>query len=121
MAKISKDVSLKMQFNSFEFVLLFLPVSVFGYYLFNKISVIAGKLWLIAASLVFYIYAGLPLALGLIVSILLNYIFALYLSASNRGRKLVFVIAILLNAAALLYFKYHDFFIAFHFRLCKSG
>ena len=111
MAKISKDVSLKMQFNSFEFVLLFLPVSVLGYYLFNKISVIAGKLWLIAASLVFYIYAGLPLALGLIVSILLNYIFALYLSASNRGRKLVFVIAILLNAAALLYFKYHDFFI----------
>jgi len=100
-----------MQFNSYEFVLLFMPVCVIGYYLLNKISFTAGKLGLIAASVIFYLYAGLPVALGLAASIVLNYLFAFYLSKGRVGRKAVLIIAIILNAASLLYFKYHDFFI----------
>jgi len=100
-----------MQFNSYEFVLLFMPVTVAGYYLLNRISSAAGKLWLIAASVIFYLYAGLPVALGLAVSIVMNYIFALYLSKAHVGRKMLLALAIALNAASLLYFKYHDFFI----------
>lgn len=102
---------LGMQFNSYIFVLLFMPVTIVGYYLLNKISFVAGKIGLILASIIFYLYAGWNVALGLAVSIALNYFFALYLSKAQKGRKAMFIFAIVLNAASLLYFKYHDFFI----------
>ena len=48
-----------MQFTSYAFILLFLPLFVLGYFLLNKISKFLGKLLIIAAGLVFYFYAGL--------------------------------------------------------------
>lgn len=100
-----------MQFNSYIFALFFMPVSVIAYYLLNKINHTAGKLGLILLSVVFYLYAGYNVAIGLGVSIILNYLAALYLSKAGKGRKAMFILAIILNVASLLYFKYHDFFI----------
>ena len=48
-----------MQFTSYAFILLFLPLFVIGYFLLNKISKFLGKLLIIAAGLVFYFYAGM--------------------------------------------------------------
>ena len=43
-----------MLFNSFEFLLAFLPVVVAGYFAFNRRSGRWGNAWLVAASLFFY-------------------------------------------------------------------
>ena len=88
-----------MQFNSYIFALFFMPVSVIAYYLLNKINHTAGKLGLILLSVVFYLYAGYDVAIGLGVSIILNYLVALYLSKAGKGRKAMFILAIILNVA----------------------
>src|SRR4051794_15488113 len=45
-----------MLFNSYEFILLFLPVAVAGFALLSRRMHQAALLWLTAASLVFYAY-----------------------------------------------------------------
>lgn len=52
-----------MQFNSYIFILGYLPILVFGYFVLNKVSITAGKLYLIAGSIVFYLYGGYDMAL----------------------------------------------------------
>lgn len=43
-----------MIFSSAQFILLFLPVSFFGYFFLNRIRlVVLGKVWLVAVSLFF--------------------------------------------------------------------
>lgn len=63
-----------MLFNSYEFLLLFLPVAFFGYFWLNGAKlVMAGKAWLVLCSLFFYSWwnvAYLPLIL---TSMLVNY------------------------------------------------
>ncbi|MBK8287660.1 MAG: hypothetical protein IPK95_02690 [Cellvibrionales bacterium] len=44
-----------MLFNSFEYLLLFLPLTVVVYFfLSRRVGAMAGKLWLVLASLFFY-------------------------------------------------------------------
>lgn len=43
-----------MLFNSYEFIFLFLPVTVVGFFLISKCSHTFGTLWLVLASLFFY-------------------------------------------------------------------
>ncbi len=43
-----------MQFNSYVFILFFLPITVFTYYVANIIKPSLGKLVIIIASVVFY-------------------------------------------------------------------
>ena len=78
-----------MQFNSYEFIFLLMPAAVISYFLLNKISYTLGKIGLVIASVIFYLYAGLDVALGLGVSIVVNYFFALYLSKVQKGRKAI--------------------------------
>lgn len=47
-----------MQFNSYIFILLYLPIVVFGYFLLNKVRGMLGKVWLIIGSAAFYLYGG---------------------------------------------------------------
>ena len=65
-----------MLFNSYIYILLFLPIALLGYYLLAKRSDSASKLWLVLASLFFYAY-WVPTYLFLIIgSMIGNYIFA---------------------------------------------
>ena len=63
-----------MLFNSYEFLLVFLPITLICYYQIAKhFQSIGAKYFLVLASLVFYSYwdiANLPI---LLVSILVNY------------------------------------------------
>lgn len=107
-----------MLFNSFEFILLFLPVTLLVYFvLLRKRLTIAAKSWLLFTSLFFYSWWDikyLPLIMG---SILFNYtiggLLAEYDSGGKRpvSKKAVFVTGILANIALLCWFKYMDFFI----------
>lgn len=104
-----------MPFNSYEFIFVFLPVTVVVYFLLNKQGwTRLGKLWLVACSLFFYgtfsIYY-LPLILG---SILVNYLFAHALGREPlepRKRRQILSLGLAFNIGLLGYFKYANFFI----------
>lgn len=97
-----------MLFNSYEFILLYLPVTLILYYqLAKRISNSAAKNFLIFASLCFYSYwdvRNLPI---LLTSILVNYLFGHFLS-KNRS-KVILTAGIAFNLLFLGYFKYTDF------------
>lgn len=105
-----------MQFNSYVFILLFLPITVIIYFLINKINVTAGKLVLILSSILFYAYQRYEMLVYLVISIALNYALARAVRKCDKERrtisKAIITFAIILNIIALLYFKYLNFGIA---------
>ncbi|MBZ5575253.1 MAG: MBOAT family protein [Acidobacteriia bacterium] len=93
-----------MVFNSYEFVLEFLPVACVVYFLLAR-SPRWGTWWLVVASLFFYAYhrsGGLWL---LIASVLFNYGISLLLHRADR-RKRYLVAGVLVNLLLLSLFKY---------------
>lgn len=103
-----------MLFNSFEYIFLFLPVTLLIYFYLNRMKLtLASKSWLVLASLFFYSWWNviyLPLILG---SIIFNYALGTSMvKIRAHGKKLAFVFGITANIALLGYFKYADFFIA---------
>jgi alginate O-acetyltransferase complex protein AlgI len=102
-----------MLFNSYLFVLVFLPVTVAGFYLIGGRGHHRVALsWLVAASFLFYAWWN-PAYLGLILgSILFNYaIGAVFGDTSADNRKVLLVFGIAANLALLGYFKYANFFV----------
>lgn len=104
-----------MLFNSYEFIILFLPATFAGYFLLNRLGWnTAARAGLVAASLFFYSWWNiiyLPLILG---SIAFNYLLGSGLSRWRErpsGRPLL-TTGIALNLALLGYYKYADFFIS---------
>ena len=108
-----------MLFNSYEFIFLFLPVSLVVYFLLNRMKLTTGaNAWLLFVSLFFYSWWNvnyLPLILG---SILFNYTIGGLLTDSDSVRKqivsrrTIFLSGVTANILFLGYFKYMDFFIA---------
>ena len=99
-----------MLFNSYSFLLVFLPVTLAGFFLFGRLGQLAGATWLAAASLFFYgwwDYRFLPLLLG---SIIFNYGIAHLLVAGKKSRPIL-VAAISANLLLLAYYKYAGFFV----------
>ena len=97
-----------MLFQSQEFILLFLPVTVMSYYLVAG-SAVARQFVLIAASLVFYGWWDarfIPLLVGQIGA---TWLLARLQQATGRNGFLVF--GIIVNLASLATFKYLDFLI----------
>lgn len=99
-----------MQFNTYLYILLFLPITVIGWFLLNKLSHKVALVFLIAASLFFYAYAGLEGFVWLLISMVVNYGFVLLLERFRN--KLLLVLGVAFNIALLFYFKYTNFAIA---------
>jgi alginate O-acetyltransferase complex protein AlgI len=104
-----------MLFNSQEFLFVFLPATLVGFYLLGRAFRQAAILWLILASLIFY---GWWRPLNILIigpSIIINYALASYLlRLSQRGDSLglsrtVLLIGIVFNVVFLGFFKYADF------------
>ena len=78
-----------MLFNSYEFILIFLPASVFVYfYLSKKRLKSASKCWLIFASLLFYGWWNIIYIPLILISTLFNYTIGIMLvKHSNFSRK----------------------------------
>ena len=97
-----------MVFNSVVFLFGFLPLALLLYYL------VPGKLKnavLLLESLAFYCWTGvqyLPLIVFLVV---FNYIWGLLEEFFTRRRPLLLTVSVLVNLAALVYFKYANFLI----------
>ncbi|AOW13103.1 acetyltransferase [Hydrogenophaga crassostreae] len=114
-----------MIFSSWQFILLFLPVTFGIYFALNrKRCLLGGKLWLVLASLFFYAYwnwTHLPLIL---LSIGFNFAIGSHLSRASsqavvngsgagiRYRRAMLVFGISTNLAMLAYYKYANFFVA---------
>ena len=104
-----------MLFNSYTFIALLLPITLFVYYLIggqgrHRIAIS----WLVGASLFFYGWWN-PAYLGLIVaSMLFNYSVGISLGnhgSKERGSNGVLAIGVAANLALLGYYKYANFFV----------
>lgn len=105
-----------MLFNSYEFIFLFLPVVLAGYFFIGKKHDRAANVWLALASLFFYGYWNTNYLPLLLMSIAVNYTFAgLILNArSNKNAshsKMYFILGLIFNLGLLGYYKYFNFMI----------
>ena len=96
-----------MLFNSYAFLLVFLPAAILIYRLADSYPA-ARMPVLIALSLVFYGYWDVRFVPLLVLSILINWLAARAYIASRRGAIITATIA--LNLALLGFFKYMNFF-----------
>ena len=104
-----------MLFNSSEFLFVFLPVALSGFYLLGARSRTSAIRWLILVSLAFYAWWRPVNVLIIGPSILINFALASILLRLNQGegsRRMstaVLVLGICFNVAFLGFFKYTDF------------
>jgi alginate O-acetyltransferase complex protein AlgI len=108
-----------MLFNSFEFIFLFLPITLIVFFwLSSKSKYVEQQLpitWLVFASFFFYGWwqpLNLPL---IIVSILFNYSLGYFLSNVVENallKKTLVILGVVLNIGLISYFKYANFFIS---------
>ncbi|MGN0376374.1 MAG: MBOAT family O-acyltransferase [Suilimivivens sp.] len=99
-----------MLFNSYAFVFLFFPLCILGFYICKAVCNRTEKDWLIkvflfAVSLWFYGFLN-PLNLPVIlISMVINYMIY-FLMEKGKQKKLLLVTGLLVNLAALFFFKY---------------
>ncbi|MCR5344041.1 MAG: MBOAT family protein [Butyrivibrio sp.] len=105
-----------MQFNSYIFILCFLPLSLIFYFGFHKMGHKKLSLTsLLAMSLWFYGYFNPYYLLIICSSIAVNFIVSKAMQRFDKGeaakRKPYLILGILFNVGLIFYFKYYDFFI----------
>ncbi len=113
-----------MLFNSYIFVLLFLPICIIGYFGLNRVNQTLGLLFLIGMSLWFYGYTNPRWILIIVMSIVVNYgIHVLMVNSTEADnvevtskflsfrRKGLLFFGIAFNIGLLFYFKYLNFFL----------
>jgi alginate O-acetyltransferase complex protein AlgI len=100
-------------FNSYEFLFLFLPVTLVGFFAFGRRSHAAAMAWLVIASLFFYGWWYPPYLLVLIGSVGLNYSAGMVLArtADARPRRRILALAVAGDLVLLGYFKYAAFLV----------
>ena len=99
-----------MLFSSLEFIFLFLPITVFIYYispkkLKNAILFISG--------MIFYAFGEIGLLPIFLLTIAVDFGFGLLIEKCNQKRtvaRLLLILAVIFNLSLLGYFKYFDFF-----------
>ena len=105
-----------MLFNSYIFILVFLPLALLGYYgLYRLKNATYSKIFLLFMSLWFYAYFNISYLFIILFSIGLNYAFSQILCKCDTKdvyRKWIMVIAIGANIAVIFYYKYYDFFVS---------
>jgi len=102
-----------MLFNSYEFLFLFLPVALAGYFLLGRAGKVWGAGWLALCSIFFYAWWDYRYVLLLGTSIIGNYAAGRWIALRPNeacSRRLLGV-AIGINLVLLAYYKYADFFV----------
>ena len=102
-----------MLFNSYYFLIYFLPIVLVCYYAAHKHGLHKFALIILSiASFTFYAYDNAYLSL-LAGSILINWCISYILNRmeDKNGRKAILTLGIISDIAVIFYFKYYDFFI----------
>jgi alginate O-acetyltransferase complex protein AlgI len=103
-----------MLFNSYSFILVFLPVAFLGYVLASRSAVAISVTWLALCSLAFYGVWNPSFVLLLLGSIAFNYFCGRFIrGADGPLKKWVFVGAVAANLLLLVCFKYLGPLLAF--------
>lgn len=97
-----------MTFNSYLFILAFLPGMLIAYFGANRIGSRWGKLALVLGSALFYGYGNVKALIFLAASAAVNYGFALLIWHGRRKKALLFL-PVAVNVALLLTLKYANF------------
>jgi alginate O-acetyltransferase complex protein AlgI len=104
-----------MLFNSYQFIFLFLPITLIGYFALVRLNRLAPVIWLALASLAFYSVSNWQFVLLLLASVAFNYVIG-GLLISKRPRPASRVAALTIGVAGDLltlgYFKYAGFLAA---------
>ena len=102
-----------MIFSSWQFILVFMPLALLGYQLIPQGRPVWRKLWLAAASFVFYGYWDIHFIPLLVFSILFNYGIAEWMFREHGRRRAGWILAlgVAVNLGLLGYYKYADFLI----------
>jgi len=100
-----------MVFSSQIFLFFFLPLVIIGYHLLKKNYRIY---FLLLASLFFYAWGEPRYVLIMLLSIIINYTFGLFIHKTISTQKktlakILLVLAVVCNLGILFYFKYFDF------------
>jgi alginate O-acetyltransferase complex protein AlgI len=104
-----------MLFTTSTFALLFLPITLIGFFVIGRLAHSGAAAWLLLASLVFYGYWMPEFTLLLVASIAANFHVGLRIqqartrSSAAARRWMIFGIA--LDLGLLAYFKYAHFFV----------
>src|SRR5881227_3069907 len=96
-----------MFFNSFQYWIFFLIVAV----LFYSMPFRIGKVLLLLASYVFYMWWDPRFIVLIVTSTVVDYFLGIWLEiTSGRRKKLLLAISLVVNLGILGFFKYYDFF-----------
>ena len=99
-----------MVFSTYEFIFLFLPIVLIGYFLLGKLKKKKiQQIFLIIASLFFYGYYNVSYLAIILISVLVNY--GMSILINKQHKKWLLVLGIIFNVLLLGYFKYSNFFI----------
>lgn len=100
-----------MQFTTYIFILLFLPMILIIYFTLNKFNILYGKAALVTASIIFYAYQDISVMKILFLSGVINYLFSLSIK-NLKWKKISLFAPIVINVSLLFYFKYTNFVIS---------
>jgi len=105
-----------MLFNSYEFIFLFLPITLTGFFCIGRYgNERIAVLWLVCASLFYYGWWNTAYLFLISASIIFNYSFGIALSKNldrfRISKNTILASAIILNISFLGYFKYSNFFL----------
>jgi D-alanyl-lipoteichoic acid acyltransferase DltB (MBOAT superfamily) len=96
-----------MLFNSFQYWIFFLIVAV----LFYSMPFRLGKILLLCASYVFYMWWDPRFIVLILTSTVVDYFLGIWLEVTSGGRKkLLLAVSLVVNLGILGFFKYYDFF-----------
>jgi alginate O-acetyltransferase complex protein AlgI len=100
-------------FNSLEFIFIFLPITLLGFFLLGELNDRIAVSWLVLCSLFFYGWWNPVYLLLILFSILVNYTFGVMLvkEEKQKTRKVLLILGIIVNLVLLGYFKYANFFV----------
>jgi alginate O-acetyltransferase complex protein AlgI len=104
-----------MLFNSYQFIFLFLPIAIIGYFALGRLGNLAPVIWLALASLVFYSASNWQFVPLLLASVAFNYVIGLFLISKRLravARLAVLTIGVAGDLVVLGYFKYAGFLAA---------
>ena len=104
-----------MYFNSYVFILLFMPLVVWGYYLIlDKFGEKATRRWLLIASVIFCGYLNWRFCVVALACSAIGYCFINAISkpvVSDKHRKNVMILGVVSHVLILFLFKYYNFFV----------
>ena len=99
-----------MIFSTYEFIFVFLPIVLIGYFLLSKLkNCKIQQIFLILASLFFYGYYNVGYLSIILISVIVNYLISVLIS--KKHKKWILVLGLIFNISLLGYFKYSNFFI----------